>query len=192
MKKVLLLLANGFEIYEAAAFIDVFGWNLVDGDKSTQLYTVGLTRDVRSSFNQRIVVDFTLDQVSAADFEALAIPGGFEEFGFYTDAYSADFLTLIRDFHEQGKPIASICVGALPVARSGILDGKRATTYQLNPARPQALSQFGAIITPEKVVEDDHVITSCNPGTAIDVALKLLEKLTSKENATHIREIMGF
>lgn len=192
MKKVLLLLANGFEIYEAAAFIDVFGWNLVDGDKSTQLYTVGLTRDVRSSFNQRIVVDFTLDQVSAADFEALAIPGGFEEFGFYTDAYSADFLTLIRDFHEQGKPIASICVGALPVARSGILDGKQATTYLLNPARLQALSQFGAIIAPGKVVQDGNVITSCNPGTAIEVALMLLEKMTSKENASHIREIMGF
>jgi len=32
MKRVLLLLANGFETYEASVFIDVLGWNLVDGE----------------------------------------------------------------------------------------------------------------------------------------------------------------
>jgi putative intracellular protease/amidase len=26
MKRVLILLSNGFEVYEAAAFIDVLGW----------------------------------------------------------------------------------------------------------------------------------------------------------------------
>lgn len=34
MKKVLLLLAKGFESFEASVFIDVIGWNLVDGDKN--------------------------------------------------------------------------------------------------------------------------------------------------------------
>ena len=34
MKKVLLLLADGFEIYEASVFIDVIGWNLVEGDNT--------------------------------------------------------------------------------------------------------------------------------------------------------------
>lgn len=29
MKKILLLLANGFEIYEAGTFIDIIGWNSV-------------------------------------------------------------------------------------------------------------------------------------------------------------------
>ena len=33
MKKVLLLLADGFETFEASVFIDVIGWNLVEGDK---------------------------------------------------------------------------------------------------------------------------------------------------------------
>jgi 4-methyl-5(b-hydroxyethyl)-thiazole monophosphate biosynthesis len=35
LKKVLLLLSGGFEVYEASAFIDVMGWNLVDGDGTT-------------------------------------------------------------------------------------------------------------------------------------------------------------
>jgi hypothetical protein len=42
MKRVLLLLADGFETFEASVFIDVIGWNLVDGDHSTELFTCGL------------------------------------------------------------------------------------------------------------------------------------------------------
>ena len=50
MKKVLLLLAEGFEVFEASVFIDVFGWNLVEGDNSTQLFTCGLRKEINSSF----------------------------------------------------------------------------------------------------------------------------------------------
>jgi len=42
MKRVLLLLADGFETSEASVFIDVIGWNLVDGDGSTELFSCGL------------------------------------------------------------------------------------------------------------------------------------------------------
>lgn len=37
MKNVLLLLADGFETLEASVFIDVIGWNLVEGDCSTEI-----------------------------------------------------------------------------------------------------------------------------------------------------------
>ena len=49
MKKVLLLLANGFEPFEASVFIDVIGWNLVDGDHTTKLFTCGLSRETRGN-----------------------------------------------------------------------------------------------------------------------------------------------
>jgi 4-methyl-5(b-hydroxyethyl)-thiazole monophosphate biosynthesis len=129
MKKVLLLLADGFEFFEASAFIDVIGWNLVDGDHSTQLYTCALNKEIRSTFSQRLIVDFTLDEVNADDFHALAIPGGFVEYDFYKDAYNEKFLELIREFNQKDKLIASICTGALPIGKSGILTGKKGTTY---------------------------------------------------------------
>lgn len=44
----------------------------------------------------------------------------------------------------------------------------------------------------EPIVIDDNIITSWNPSTAIDVALILLEMLTSKQNADYIRWMMGF
>lgn len=129
MKKVLLLLAKGFESFEASVFIDVIGWNLVDGDKTTKLYSCGFTKEVSGSFGVRFNVDYLLSEVKVNDFDALAIPGGFEEYGFYDEAYHPEFLELIQDFDRQGKIIASICVGALPIAKSDVLNQRLATTY---------------------------------------------------------------
>ena len=95
MKKVLLLLAEGFEILEASVFIDVIGWNFVEGDNSTELFTCGLKKEIKSSFNQRFVVDYLIDEIDINLFDALAIPGGFEIYGFYNDAYNEKFLNLI-------------------------------------------------------------------------------------------------
>ena len=191
MKKVLLLLADGFETFEASVFIDVIGWNLVEGDCSTQLFTCGLKKEIKSSFNQRFIVDFVVDEIDITLFDALAIPGGFEVYGFYDDAYDEKFLELIRGFKSNNKIIASICVGALPLGKSGILKDKKATTYN-NVVRREALQGFGVNVINEAIVIDDNVITSWNPSTAIDVALLLLEQLTTKNNADNIRKLMGF
>jgi protein deglycase len=192
MKKVLLLLAEGFEVFEASAFIDVIGWNLVDGDGTTQLFSCGLRREIKSAFNQRFIVDYLPEEVDVNTFDALAIPGGFEEFGFYNDAYDERFLQMIRNFRNKNRIIASICVGSLPLGKSGILKNKKGTTYNMNPARLETLKGFGIIYLNEPIVVDDSIITSWNPSTAIEVALKLLEMLTSRQNAAYIRSIMGF
>jgi len=192
MKKVLLLLANGFEVYEASAFIDVIGWNHEEGDGSTRLHTCGITSEVTSTFGQRFVVDQLLSEVKADDYDALAIPGGFEPYGFYDDAYSVPFLSIIREFARQNKPIASICVGALPVAKSGLLKGCKATTYNQGEKRQQALHDMGAEVQQVPIVQESNIITSWGPGTAVDVAFMLLERLTSNENTKHVRKLMGF
>ena len=191
MKKILLLLADGFEIYEASVFIDVMGWNLEEGDNSTQLFTGALRKEIKSSFNQRFLVDYTIDEVDVNTFDALAVPGGFEVYGFYKDAYDEKFLELIRRFKAADKLIATVCVGALPTAKSGILKGKDATVYDM-PKRREALKSFGANVIHQPIVTDDNIITSWNPSTAIDVALLLLEWLSSKENAEKVRGLMGF
>jgi protein deglycase len=192
MKKVLLLLADGYETYEASVFIDVFGWNLVDGDHSTQLFTCGLKKEVCSSFNQICIANYLVDEIKVNDFDALAIPGGFEEYDYYKDAYDERFLNLIREFKKHNKIIASICVAALPLGKSGILAGKKATTYNKNSTRQEALKTFGVNVINQPVVMDDNIITCWNPSTAMDAAFLLLELLTSKDNADYIKSMMGF
>jgi len=187
----LLLLADGFETIEASVFIDVIGWNLAEGDNSTVLFTCGLRKEIKSSFNQRFVVDYLIDEIDINLFDALAIPGGFEIYGFYNDAYNEKFLNLIRAFSSDNKIIASVCVGALPVGKSGILKDKKGTVYN-SPVRREALKGFGVNVIHQPIVMDDNIITSWNPSTAIDVAFLLLEHLTTKNNADKIRQLMGF
>ena len=191
MKKVLLLLADGFETFEASVFIDVIGWNLVEGDNSTQLFTCGLRKEIKSSFNQRFIVDYVPGDIDINSFDALAVPGGFEVYGFYKDAYDEQFLDLIRGFRANNKFIASICVGALPLGKSGVLKDKNGTTYN-NPVRREALQGFGVNVLNQPIVMEDNIITSWNPSTAVDVALLLLEHLTTKKNADKVRQLLGF
>jgi protein deglycase len=192
MKKVLLLLADGFEIYEASVFIDVIGWNMLEGDGSTKLFTCGLNKQMRSTFGQGFTVDFTIDEIHTDDYDALAIPGGFAEYDFYKDAYNEKFLELIRSFNSKNKIIASICTGALPVGKSGILEGRNGTTYNRNPLRHETLRSFGVNVLNQSIVMDKNIITSWNPSTAISVAFKLLEILTSVEQAEKVKYLMGF
>lgn len=194
MKKVLLLLANGFEAVEASVFTDVIGWNKTDGDGATDLITAGMREKLKCTFNFTVIPEIQISEVKIEDFDALAIPGGFEEAGFYKDAYSEEFLHVIREFDRAGKIIASICVGALPVGKSGVLAGRSGTTYNLgNGERQKQLSEFGVrVLGDERIVQDKNIITSYNPSTAFDVAFKLLELLTSEENCADVKRKMGF
>jgi len=191
MKKVLLFLPQGFEVLEASAFIDVMGWNLLEGDGTTRLHTCGLRREVVSSFDQRCIVDHVIDEVDAGAFDALAIPGGFEQYGYYTDAFDERFLQLIRVFNGSRKPIATVCVAALPVAKSGLLAGKEGTTYP-SQKRRELLKSYDVQVVDRRIVITGNIITSLGPSTAIDVGLMLLATLTSEENANAVGRLMGF
>ena len=191
MKKILLLLSNGFEILEASTFIDVMGWNLEEGDNSTKLYSCGLRKEINSSFNQKFTVNCLVNEVDVDSFDALVVPGGFKNYGYYEDAYSIEFLNLIRDFRSKNKIITSVCVGALALAKSGVLKNKNATTYNQAEYR-QTLKNNGVIVSNEEIVIDDNLITSNGPSTAIEVAFILLERLTSTENTLQVRKLMGY
>jgi protein deglycase len=189
----LVLLARGFEILEFSAFIDVLGWARNDYGFDVPVVTCGFQKQVLSTFGIPVTVDKTIAEIDVADYAALAIPGGFKEFGFYEEAYDERFLNVIREFDAQGKIIASICVGALPLGKSGVLKNRRATTYHLRDGyRQKQLKEFGVDVVNEPMVVDGHIITSYCPETAPGVAFKLLEMLTSKEQMEVVKTAMGF
>ena len=193
MKRVLLLLADGFEAYEAAAFTDVLGFATAFGEEEIEVITVAMHPEIRCTFGFTVVPELLLDDMQDDEFDAVAVPGGFERAGFYNDAYSDSFLDVFRRFSAAGKPIAAVCTGALPVARSGVLRGRRATTYHLlDGKRRKELADMGALVVDEPVVRDGSIITSTSPATAADVAFNLLEMLTSMDNVRTTRHSMGF
>ena len=194
MKRVLLLLANGFESYEASVFTDVFGWNLYEGDQSTELVSVGLHPILNCTWGYSCIPMAQLNEIDLNEFDALAIPGGFEEANFYEDAFSDVFLATIQHFDQRHKPIAAICVASLAVAKSGVLNDRLGTTYRFeNNPRQEQMKAFGVLVqSNERIVEDGNIITSSSPETGLDVAFRLLEILTDKENTLAIKRRMGF
>ncbi|HGM3506434.1 TPA: DJ-1/PfpI family protein [Clostridioides difficile] len=161
--KVLVFLAKGFETMEFSVFVDVMGWARNDYGHDIDVVTCGFKKQVMSTFNIPVLVDKTIEEVCVDDYDALAIPGGFEEFGFYGEAYDASFLNLIRE------------------------------TYHLkNGKRQRQLSEFDVNVVNEPIVVDKNIITSYCPETAPYVAFKLLEMLTSKEQMDEVKLAMGF
>ena len=191
--KILLFLAKGFETMEFSPFIDVMGWAENDYGVDVTVVTCGFTRQVLSTFNIPVIVSKIFDEINIDDYDALAIPGGFEEFGFYEEAYDERFLSLIREFDAKNKIIATVCVAALPLGKSGILNGRKATSYHLDGGKRQnQLKEFHVNVINEPIVVDRNVITSYCPETAPGVAFKLLELLTSIELMENVKQAMGF
>lgn len=191
--KVLLLCCKGFETMELSPFVDVMGWARDDFGHDVEVDLCGFAPMTTSTFGVSVAMDALVGDVRADDYDALAVPGGYEEYGFYEEAYDERTLALIRAFDAACKPIASICVGALPLGKSGILAGRRATTYHLGDgSRQRQLKGFGAKVVNEPVVVDGNVVTSWCPQTAPFVAFELLAKLTSREAAHEVMRAMGF
>ncbi len=84
-------------------------------------------------------------------------------------------LKLLRQMADAGKCIAAICAAPSVLAEAGLLDGKNATCY------PGCLDGYPKVkLQTAAIVEDGHLITSRGPGTAMDFALTLAERLVGK------------
>ena len=192
-KKILVFLAKAFETMEFSVFIDILGWARVDYGHNLFVETCGFTEKVISTFNIPVIVDKTIGEINVDEYEALAIPGGFREFGFYEEAYDERLLKLIKEFNAKGKIIATVCTGAFPLGKSGVLKNRKATTYHLNNGYKQKeLKEFGVNVVNEPIVVDSNIITSYCPETAPNVAFELLKMLTSEEEMAVIKKAMGF
>lgn len=191
--RILVLCAKGFETMEFSVFIDIMGWARNDYHYPIDVDTCGFTKTVNSTFNIPVIMDKTIDEISVDAYDALAIPGGFEEFGFYEEALDEKMLAIIRAFDQQKKPIATVCVAALILGKSGILKGRRATTYHLRDAyRQKQLATYDVVVVNERIVIDENVITSYCPETAPDVSFELLRMLLGKEKMLTVKAAMGY
>ncbi len=195
-KKILIFVPKGVELMELSPFIDVFGWAYTHGKIDVNFCTCGFTKEVPTTFGLNFPVEKTLstvEEINISEFSGLAIPGGFENYGFFDDAFDQRLLELVRLFNKEKKPIATVCVASFILAQSGVLVSKKGTTYNLLSGRKQKqLATMGVDVLDRPLVVDDNLITSRGPSTAPFVAFKLLELITSKEDVDRVKELMCF
>jgi protease I len=101
--------------------------------------------------------DVAAADVAAADLAGVVIPGGFcPDYIRRSEA----MLTLVREAHAQGKPLAAICHGPWVLCSTTALRGRRATGFF---AIKDDMVNAGATYVDAEVVVDGHVITSRKP-----------------------------
>ena len=191
--KVLLFCCKGFELLEFAPFVDVMGWAGHERGVDITVETCGLERQVVSAFSVPVTVDRLLEEVAPEDYDALALPGGLEAFGYDREGEDGRVRELIQLFHRQGKPVAAVGIAGLLLAKSGILRGRHATCYHRNHENwKRRLERYGVRVVHQPVVVDGNVITSNSPETAPHVAFRLLHLLTDEEVTDQVRVAMGY
>lgn len=180
MKRVLVLLANGFEETEAVTAVDV----LRRGGVDVVLCSLG-EKLVEGSRHIVIQADITIDSDGLKDFDGIYLPGGTK--GATTLRDDARAQELIRYYKNSGKKIAAICAAPIALERAGILKGETVTS---NPGFRSHIKD--AAYSEDPVVVSGNIITSRAAGTTLPIGLELLRQLGFEKEAERVSSDMLF
>ena len=176
MPSVLLPLAPGFEELEAVTVIDLLR------RAGVEVTVAGLiTGPITGSRLTVVIPDMTLEQALERDYDMLVLPGG--EPGATNLQNDARIAALVKKMHSTGRGIGAICAAPRVLAAAGVLDSRRASCYTgaIDPAKYPRVQ-----LAELPVVTDGNVTTSRGPGTAMDFALELVERLTGKQKRDEV------
>ena len=100
-------------------------------------------------------------------------------------------LKWIREQSGKGSTIIGVCVGALVVAESGLLDGKRGTTHwyslrELRERHPQV-----TYVPDRRIVTDGRVATTTGITASMPMALTLIEAIAGRGRAEQVAQDIG-
>lgn len=120
------------------------------------------------------VSDTAIDDMNAADFTGLLVPGGF-----MPDKLRRDpkVLQLVRDFHEAGKLVAAICHGGWIPISAGVYKGIQVTG---SPGIKDDLINAGAIWNDAAVVIDRNHVSSRRPDDLPEFCRGMIEVLSKQ------------
>ncbi|MCB1049705.1 MAG: DJ-1/PfpI family protein [Acidobacteria bacterium] len=174
MKRVLVLLAPGFEEIEAVTVIDLLRRAKI------QVVTAGTQGvQVTGSHQITLVAETTLAQLGDQSFDMLVLPGGMP--GAKNLQLDDRVIQWVRTMHDQFHWIGAICAAPMVLGKAGVLEGLRATSY---PGFLEAFPEVRKVKDP--VVVDQSIITARGPGVAIDFALRLIEVLCGRSKHDQI------
>lgn len=117
-------------------------------------------------------VDYTLDEVTSKDYNALVLPGGVINPDYLRR--NKDALVFVRKFFEQKKPVAAICHAAWTLISADVVKGRKMTSFH---SIKKDLVNAGAKWLDEEVVVDRGFVTSRNPDDLPAFNAKLIEEI---------------
>jgi protease I len=131
-----------------------------------------------TNWGQEFPVDVPLEQANPNNYDALLLPGG---------VMNPDKLRMnqqavqfVRNFFEQGKPVASICHGPWMLVEADIARGRKLTSY---PSIKTDVKNAGGNWVDQEVVVDQGIVTSRSPEDLPAFNQKLIEEVAEGQHA---------
>lgn len=181
-----ILVFPGVDELDALGPLEVFREATSGGaDFETRVVTLEDAKEVTGSHGLRFSVDGTFGSRGRAD--VLVLPGGGwvkrSAEGAWAEAQRGAIPAAVRNAYQDGAIVASVCTGAMLIAATGLLRGRRAITHRdaINDLR-----EYGAEIVQARVVDDDDIVTAGGVAAGIDLALHFVERFCGAKLANEI------
>ena len=169
-KRIAFLAADGVEQIELTK-----PWEAVKG-AGAEVELLSLKTGEIQGVNQRdkgdtFSVDRAVSHANANDYDGLVLPGGVANPDFLrTDD---DAVKFIREFFNQGKPVAAICHGPWTLVEAGVVQGRTLTSW---PSIQTDIRNAGGNWVDEEVHVDNGLVTSRKPDDLDAFCAKAIEE----------------
>lgn len=176
-KRVLIIATDGFEQSELTGPRDALNQagieTVVASPESGEIKGWKHT-----DWGDPVKVDITLDDVKAAEFDGLVLPGG--QMNPDVLRMNQTAVELVQAFVDSGKPVAAICHGPWLLVEAGAVEGRTVTSW---PSIRTDLRNAGANVVDREVVVDGNVITSRKPDDIPAFSKAMIEAVTQMADA---------
>jgi len=193
---VAILIFNEVEVLDFSGPYEVFSRTRTikgsDSRKNTDSapfnpFTIAMDKNlIVATGGLKVIPNYSLDNSPKIDI--LVIPGGY---GTRPLLNNENLLNWIIKISKEVNIVSSICTGALLLAKSGLLDGKRATTHWGAIEALKSISNSINVITNRRIV-DDGIITSAGVSSGIDMSFEIVSKLFGEEVASDTAKYIEF
>ncbi len=188
-RRIAVLLFEGVEELDFAGPWEVLAaWAHQYPQDGIEVETIAATRaPLRCAKGLSVVPHDTLADAPPA--ELLIVPGGR---GTRPLLHDEPLLAWLREQAARGTVIASVCTGALLLAKAGLLDGRPATTHHGSLQRLRERGRDIDVRPEARFVDDGAVLTAAGVSAGIDLALHLVARLHSRERARELRHYIQY
>jgi protease I len=176
-KRVAILAENIYQEME----LWVPYYRLKEEGAEIKIVGAGGAKSYTSKLGYPVNVDVQADAVSAADFDAVVVPGGFAPD--MMRRHEA-MVRLVREAAQQGRVVAAICHAGWMLCSAGVLKGRRATSFF---SIKDDMINAGAAWVDQDVVVDSNIITSRKPDD-LPVFCKAIIRALAEARATAAAE----
>lgn len=173
---VAILLFEGVQIIDYTGPYEVFGQM-----GNTRVYTVSETgKTLTTAMGMTVTPKYSF--ADAPEPDILVVPGGAAE----TAYDNPKVVEWVAAKAKTADHVMSVCNGAFILAKAGLLDGAKATTFYGLIDELRTFAPKTTVVADQRFVDNGKVITSAGLSSGIDASLYLVSKIQGAARARQL------